>query len=594
MQEGSTSAASTLDIWGYLEPIVPSANVTRLNLSCSDPIQTFGRGQGVTWLLRSMAVSERHATIVWNEKRDKTSICYMIDNGSHNGTYVDGARLHSPKLHISGSRFRIMDGAVICFAAKVPVEGEVNDYRYIFHDCFGRHPHESAVFNHYRVTGLLGSGGFGEVYKAYAKDTGAVVAVKTIKKGATDEPIETAGREIMAMMRLLEHPNVCTLHEVFFRIDGSYVDIVLEFINGGTLYDHVCRHGLLKEPQTKEFTFQLCGALAFLHLSGISHGDLKLENILLVNHHICPLVKLADFGMAFMRGGLKNSPVYPAETEAGYMPPEVYHRPAEEVKRRRVDSWSVGVIVLMMFTGENPFVIAQPADPHTRVNLWPELHPDAYRFHNPPHQFIEFVQGLLHIDIMKRLSLVKAQKHFWFARYRSLHPDLRKFKTRVVNVTENVPVQGEDGYVSSGTEEPSEPGSDYDSDDNMECMSDVDEREDVDMDMDMDGRHMWSPSSTPSSSSSRMEDDDSDSDGPRTPTIQMNFFHDDHVGKRRQPASYEREGPPTPRIRSRTLHDRLSPEADALPQKRRRTRDRDVPLEQRRRNPDRKARHSGP
>jgi serine/threonine protein kinase len=138
-----------------------------------------------------------------------------------------------------------------------------------------------------------------------------------------------------------------------------------------------------EEPQTKEFTFQLCGALAFLHLSGISHGDLKLEaSIYLfpVINYISPVVseyssrepshlpfgQVGGFRIGFYAGWAQKlsgtrsswpasfnllnhgSKVYPAETEAGYMPPEVYHRPAEEVKRRRVDSWSVGVIVLMM------------------------------------------------------------------------------------------------------------------------------------------------------------------------------------------------------------------------------------------------------
>ncbi|MCX8052229.1 MAG: serine/threonine-protein kinase [Armatimonadetes bacterium] len=160
------------------------------------------------------------------------------------------------------------------------------------------------------------------------------------------ERIERFWREGKAAGRL-SHPNIVTIYEV--GKDGDRYFIAMEFLGGQTLRDAIKAGGPMPVATVKDYTLQLCSALAYAHQNGVIHRDIKPENVqILPGGHI----KLTDFGIARLMGE-------PAITQDGqvfgtpsYMSPEqVAGKPIDA----RSDIFSVGVLMYEMLAGKKPF-----------------------------------------------------------------------------------------------------------------------------------------------------------------------------------------------------------------------------------------------
>ena len=134
---------------------------------------------------------------------------------------------------------------------------------------------------HYEIVAPAGAGGMGEVYKARDVRLDRDVAVKTIK-GPFTERFEREARAISA----LNHPNICTLHDVGQHDGSGY--LVMEFIDGTPIA------GPMPAEQAIAYGIQICEALYAAHKKGVVHRDLKPSNILVTKQGI----KLLDFGLA--------------------------------------------------------------------------------------------------------------------------------------------------------------------------------------------------------------------------------------------------------------------------------------------------------
>lgn len=185
----------------------------------------------------------------------------------------------------------------------------------------------------------IGSGATGKVKLARHKDTGTQVAIKIIKKEIfKDHPtlLPKVQREI-ALMRLLNHPNILTLLDVLES--EHHIFIVEGYAEHGSLYDVI-----QSLPRSMAITFfrQIIFGLEYLHNHGIAHRDLKPENILL---DYANQLWIADFGFAcWMPNNVANtscgSPLYAA--------PEVIK--GIPYNGRMADVWSAGVILYAMLT----------------------------------------------------------------------------------------------------------------------------------------------------------------------------------------------------------------------------------------------------
>ncbi|KAJ7782496.1 kinase-like domain-containing protein [Mycena maculata] len=394
-------------IWGYLEPLVPSDQVERLTFHepCLQQGVTLGRVADNDYVLPGAGVSSRHATIQWNGNRNVMSVVTLTDS-SLNGTYVDGVK-------VNGTH-QLFNGSTVFFGSKVPVIEEAADFRYIFHHPYGRSKSET-VFNHYIMGVQLGGGAFGVVHKATERKSGNLYAVKTAwKNDRQRNTITCAGQETMAMM-ILSHPNICKLHEVFFRIDGQLVDIVLEFVDGISLLQlHTSTtNNQLTEDQAREISFQVCTALAYVHDQGVSHGDLKPDNIL-ITRAVFPVVKLVDFGLARV---INNYNAKPMATIHMYAAPEAcsqvdeYGEGLEVGMSKLWDNWALGCVIFKLLAYDYPFG-TQPAyqiDP--ALFHWNALNGNSA-------EAIDLVKKLLVRDTRHRMTARATLDQPWLSGYR--------------------------------------------------------------------------------------------------------------------------------------------------------------------------------
>ena len=193
----------------------------------------------------------------------------------------------------------------------------------------------------------LGEGTTGKVKLAYHKDTNDNVAIKIIQKSSFEKrpDLEQKVQREIALMRLIKHPNIMSLINVYESPRHLY--IVLEYAEQGELFDYLVSNRSIPEEQAMEFFRQIILAIEYLHDHGICHRDLKPENILLDSNG---RIKIADFG--FARWVKSNI----ADTACGsphYAAPEVISgRPYDG---RKADVWSCGVILFALVAGYLPF-----------------------------------------------------------------------------------------------------------------------------------------------------------------------------------------------------------------------------------------------
>ncbi|KAJ7646632.1 kinase-like domain-containing protein [Roridomyces roridus] len=394
-------------IWAYLEPLVPSEDVQRINFYEPCKIQgvTLGRGAENDFVFAGGAVSNTHANIQWNGKCDQTSVVTLTDSSS-NGTFIDGTK-------VEGTH-QVFDGSIVCFGSKVPVIGQIPDHRYTFRHPYGRCKSES-VFLHYTTGPPMGAGSHGYIFRVTERTTGRVWAMKTSRKNVKrSETIPCAGQEAMALM-LLNHQNICKLHEVFFRVAGDLVDIILEFIDGITLQNltisNNARTVVLNEDQVREIGFQTTSAIAYMHTEGISHGDLKPDNIMITHpKNGPPMIKVVDFGLS-RSIGYPNAP--PLFSRTSYSAPEAEDQ-LDQFKKTHIaptiasskcwDDWALGAVLYHLFTYNHP---GQPID----MSLMSGRSAEA----------IALVSGLLAPNPVARTTAEGALLHPWLSGHRPYH-----------------------------------------------------------------------------------------------------------------------------------------------------------------------------
>ncbi|CAB1102555.1 unnamed protein product [Ectocarpus sp. CCAP 1310/34] len=209
----------------------------------------------------------------------------------------------------------------------------------------------------------LGSGSFGTVCTAQHRTTGKVVAVKRIPRTRTpDFTFAEICWEVEVLKLAGEHRNVTQFHDIFE--DDDYYYLTMELARGGELFDLLVDSGPPDEVHTATLMNSLVEAVAFIHLNGIIHGDIKPENVFLTNSSTGDVdwegIRLGDFGSAVemvLGGGTTLSGMYTRGTVA-YNPPESLRRMLDGkdvVVTTMGDVWALGVVLFMLLTGEHPF-----------------------------------------------------------------------------------------------------------------------------------------------------------------------------------------------------------------------------------------------
>jgi eukaryotic-like serine/threonine-protein kinase len=214
----------------------------------------------------------------------------------------------------------------------------------------------------YEIVALLGVGGMGDVYKARDIRLDRSVAVKVLRPelAQRSDAQHRFEREAKALSSL-NHPHICTLHDIGHdaRVPAGF--LVMELVEGETLAARLQR-APLPVAQALEYAAQIADTLAVAHRHGIVHRDLKPANVMLTTHG----VKLLDFGLAALRPA--SGPVRgldEALTAEGailgtlpYMAPEqIQGRPTDE----RTDIFALGATLYEMLTRRKAFEADNPA-----------------------------------------------------------------------------------------------------------------------------------------------------------------------------------------------------------------------------------------
>ena len=203
------------------------------------------------------------------------------------------------------------------------------------------------TISHYKVTGKLGEGGMGVVYKSEDTKLERPVALKFLAAHAIEDPENRARflREAKAAARL-DHPNICPVHEID-EADGQTF-LAMAYLEGRTLKDKIAERPL-KLDEALDIAIQIAQGLKTAHEKEITHRDIKPANLMLSKEG---QVRIMDFGLAQLAEGSKLTKTRTLLGTPAYMSPEQTQRSPTD---RRTDVWSLGVVIYEMVTGRLPF-----------------------------------------------------------------------------------------------------------------------------------------------------------------------------------------------------------------------------------------------
>ena len=216
---------------------------------------------------------------------------------------------------------------------------------------------EGKNISHYEVTGKLGEGGMGVVYKAWDRKLARPVALKFLPGhlAGSQEQVARFHQEARAISAL-NHPNIATIYEIDEQDGQSF--LVLEYLPGGTLKSALEQMKTAGQrisiEQGLDYSIEIADALAHAHAHGVIHRDIKSANVLFTESRS---LKITDFGLAKLAESA-------AVTQTGSVlgtPATMSPEQAQGLETdQRSDIFSAGVVMFELFAGELPFRGANP------------------------------------------------------------------------------------------------------------------------------------------------------------------------------------------------------------------------------------------
>ncbi len=206
----------------------------------------------------------------------------------------------------------------------------------------------------YRLTDRIGSGGMGDVYKAFNATLNRTAAIKILHQ----KEMADRFRNEAYIQSSVSHPNIACLYE--YLVSGETACIIMEYVEGESLDTYLRKRGKLSNEETENIVKQIAAALSYLHQKEILHRDIKPQNFKIQQNGT---VTMLDFGIA------KNK-YTPKLTQQGfivgtteYMAPEQFRQQVE----KKSDVWSLGVLTYELLTGYMPFDANNPVTMRAKI-----------------------------------------------------------------------------------------------------------------------------------------------------------------------------------------------------------------------------------
>lgn len=394
-------------------------------------VWNFGRNAGCDYHLGNISrLSNKHFQILLGEDGN-----LLLKDVSTNGTWLNGQRVDKDRNHLLSQGDEITVGVgvsadiltLVIFinekfkqtldqtkidSLKTNMRGNRNSNSKLQSPPVGNHL--AGVFKDFSIKDeVVGQGAFATVKKAVERTTGKTFAAKIISKRKVMGNMDGVTREL-DVLRKLDHSRIVRLKG--FYEDEEFYYLLMEFVSGGDLMDFVAAHGSVGEDAGREITKQVLEAVKYIHSKGISHRDLKPDNIL-IEQDDPVLVKITDFGLAKVQGNGTFMKTFCGTL--AYVAPEVIggKANAEENEERNeysslVDMWSMGCLVYVILTGHLPF------SGSTQEQLYKQISEGSY--HEGPlkdfrisDEARNFIDSLLQVNPNARPTAEKALEHPW-------------------------------------------------------------------------------------------------------------------------------------------------------------------------------------
>jgi len=276
-------------------------------------------------------------------------------------------------------------------------------------------------------TKRLGEGGYGATFVAQDTTTGERLACKLIDMGRMREE---AIKKECKILETLTHPNVISVkgHGPGVGSQSHIYFIFMELASGGELFDQVIDRGAnaMDEATARGFFCQMIDGIAYCHLAGVAHRDLKLENVLLNEQGV---IKVIDFGLShvYPRGADgsvdRSKRLRDVCGSKSYAAPEVLSNRTEGYDGYAADLWSLGVCLFAMLSGffpldeatANDWRFPRLAEAQQRGRSTVKAVYAWYKrdTHHLSREVLHMLDALLSINAEQRLTMEQLRQHPW-------------------------------------------------------------------------------------------------------------------------------------------------------------------------------------
>ncbi|THU73736.1 hypothetical protein C4D60_Mb04t26010 [Musa balbisiana] len=278
------------------------------------------------------------------------------------------------------------------------------------------------MVNEYIRECKIGSGSYGKVVLYRSIKDGKQYAIKIFHKSHLLKlrvaPSETAMTDVfreVAIMKMLDHPNIVNLIEVIDDPDTDHFYMVLEYVEGKWVFEGSGAGNNLGESTTRRYLRDIVAGLMYLHSHNVVHGDIKPDNLLVTRNNN---VKIGDFSVSQVFelevAGHRFLPRLLDDNDVLWRSPGTPVFTAPECclgltyRGKPADTWALGVTLYCMIFGQYPFLGDTLQDTYDKIVNSPLIIPDEI---NP--QLRSLLEGLLCKDPQNRFTLRVVSEHPW-------------------------------------------------------------------------------------------------------------------------------------------------------------------------------------